>query len=81
MGTVSGSLRLAFFGFDGAASRAGATFMAAGCDEINVGADEEPRPAGWLAAAAIRAANALESRFFFIWSLWVVLRGSDITVA
>ena len=68
MGTVSGSLRLAFFGFDGAASGAGLGCMAAGCGEIYVGAGKDPRPAGWLAAAAIRAANSLESRFFFIWA-------------
>jgi hypothetical protein len=26
----------------------------------------EPLPAGWLAAAAMRAAKSLESRFFFM---------------
>jgi hypothetical protein len=60
IGTVSGSLRLAFFGFDGAASGAGTDCTGAGCVEINVGAGKEPRPAGWLAAAAIRAAKSLE---------------------
>jgi hypothetical protein len=69
MGTVSGSLRLIFLGFDGAASDAGTGCTAAGCGETNVGAGKELRPAGWLAAAAIRAANSLESRFFFIWGL------------
>lgn len=81
MGTVSGSLRFTFFGFDGGASGAGAGCMAAGCAEINVGAGKEPRPAGWLAAAAIRAANSLESRFFFIGAYGVVSRSRDITVA
>src|SRR5271168_2481789 len=71
MGTVSGSLRLVFFGFDGAASVTGTGVATAGCGETNVGAGKELRPAGWLAAAAIRAANSLESLFFFIWVLWV----------
>jgi hypothetical protein len=71
MGTVSGSMRLAFFGFDGETGG-----VAAGSDETNVGGDRELRPAGWLAAAAIRAANSLESRFFFIGGLWLGLCGS-----
>ena len=66
MGTVSGSLRLAFLGFDGAASDSGTGIAAAGCGETNIGAGKELRPAGWLAAAAIRAANSLESLFFFM---------------
>jgi hypothetical protein len=60
MGTVSGSLRLAFLGLDGAASGAGTGFVATGCGETNVGAGTELRPAGWFAAAAIRAAKSLE---------------------
>jgi len=77
IGTVSGSWRLAFFGFDGAASGAGTGCAGAGCVEINVGAGKEPRPAGWLAAAAIRAAKSLESRFFFIWSPWILMQTSQ----
>jgi len=76
MGTVSGSLRVAFFGFDGAASDTEIGDTAAGCGEINVGAGKELRPAGWLAAAAIRAAKSLESRFFFMWCLRIEWWGS-----
>jgi hypothetical protein len=67
MGPVSGSFRLAFFGFNDAASAAGIGDAAAGCGETNVGVGKELRPAGWLAAAAIRAAKSLESLFFFMW--------------
>jgi hypothetical protein len=67
MGTVSGSFGLVFFGFErsGAGAVTGVLIVAAG--DTNTGAGTEPVPAGWLAAAAIRAANSLESRFFFIW--------------
>jgi hypothetical protein len=65
MGTVSGSIRLAFFGCEGAAASA-TDGLAGGCGETKVGAGKELLPAGWLAAAAIRAANSLESLFFFI---------------
>jgi hypothetical protein len=38
-------------------------------------------PAGWLAAAAILAANSLESRFFFILGTFAVMvRWSGITI-
>jgi hypothetical protein len=49
MGTVSGSLRLIFFGFDGAASVTGTDVATAGCGETNVGAGKElALRAGWL---------------------------------
>src|ERR1700722_5894289 len=71
MGTVSGSLALAFFGF-GRARVGSAGALAAGDEATNTGASAgfcagaELLPPGWLAAAAIRAANSLESRFFFM---------------
>ena len=76
MGTVSGSLALAFFGFGragaGAAACAADGVFAVGVEDTNTGAGAaagagaEPLPAGWLAAAAMRAAKSLESRFFFM---------------
>jgi hypothetical protein len=78
MGTVSGSLALAFFGFaragSGAAAGGAGGVFAAGVEDTNTGAGAaagaglgaEPLPAGWLAAAAMRAAKSLESRFFFM---------------
>src|SRR5580658_9903449 len=73
MGTVSGSLALTFFGF-GRAGGGSAGASAAGVEATNTGtsadagfcAVAELLPAGWLAAAAILAANSLESRFFFM---------------
>jgi hypothetical protein len=78
MGTVSGSGTFAFFGFrrGGAGAAAGAAdgVFVAEVEDTNTGAGAaaggglgtEPLPAGWLAAAAMRAAKSLESRFFFI---------------
>ena len=73
MGTVSGSLAFAFFGF-GRADVGSADDLVAGVEATNTGAGAdagfcagaELLPAGWLAAAAIRAARSLESRFFFM---------------
>jgi hypothetical protein len=53
---VSGPLGSAFLRFD----RAVAGSPVTGCGETKVGAGTELRPAGWLAAAAIRAAKSLE---------------------
>ena len=72
MGTVSGSAGLVFFAFDGVGAGAAAGALAAGVEATSTGAGAstglgaEPLPAGWLAAAAIRAAKSLESRFFFM---------------
>jgi hypothetical protein len=72
MGTVSGSGALAFFGFGRAGAGATGGALARGVGDTNTGAaaaagaGAEPLPAGWLAAAAMRAAKSLESRFFFI---------------
>ena len=66
MGTVSGSFGFVFLGFERSGADAVAGILAFGAGEINTGAGTDPVPAGWLAAAAIRAANSLESRFFFI---------------
>jgi hypothetical protein len=66
MGTVSGSLGFVFFGFERSGADAVTGVLALGAGETNTGAGTEPVPAGWLAAAAIRAANSLESRFFFM---------------
>ena len=68
IGTVSCS-GLAFLGFERAGAATGT--LASGVDDTNTGAGTAAAgadlvPAGWLAAAAIRAANSLESRFFFI---------------
>jgi hypothetical protein len=43
--------------------------LTAGAEDTSTGAGTDPAPAGCLAAAEIRAANSLESRFFFIWGL------------
>lgn len=72
MGTVSGSAGLAFFAFERAGAAVGA--LVAGVEDTKTGgeigaaagAGAEGLPAGWLAAAASRAANSLELRFFFI---------------
>src|ERR1700733_1037885 len=74
MGTVSGSLVLAFLAFERAGAGAATGALAGGVEDTKTGADAgattgsgaEVLPAGWLAAAAIRAANSLESRFFFM---------------
>ncbi len=80
MGTVSGSPGLVFLALDraGAGAEAGSATDAlmAGVEDTNTGAGTgtgaaagavaELLPAGLLAAAAMRAANSLESRFFFI---------------
>ena len=68
IGTVSSS-GLAFLGFERAGAPTGT--LASGVDDTNTGAGTVAAgadlvPAGCLAAAAIRAANSLESRFFFI---------------
>jgi hypothetical protein len=69
IGTVSAS-GFAFFclvRFGAGSSSAGG--LTTGAADISTGAGTDPVPAGCLAAAAIRAANSLESRFFFIWGL------------
>jgi hypothetical protein len=66
MGTVSGSLGFAFFGFGRAGTNSAAGSLVAGAGDTNTGAGAELVPAGCLAAAAIRAAKSLESRFFFM---------------
>jgi hypothetical protein len=73
---------LVFLAFEragtGAAREAATGALAAGVEDTSTGADTgatagastgagaELLPAGWLAAAATRAAKSLESRFFFI---------------
>jgi hypothetical protein len=57
---------LVFFALERAGAGAAAGVLATGAGDTNTGAGTEPVPAGWLAAAEIRAANSLESRFFFI---------------
>jgi hypothetical protein len=76
MGTESDSLGLAFLAFErlgvGATSGVAAGALASAVEDTNtgalIGADAGAAllPAGWLAAAAMRAAKSLESRFFFI---------------
>lgn len=76
MGTVSGSAGLLFLAFaragPGATTGDAAGVVTAGVEHTNVGAGlgadagAALLPAGWLAAAAIRAASSLESRFFFM---------------
>jgi fructose-1,6-bisphosphatase/sedoheptulose 1,7-bisphosphatase-like protein len=70
MGTVSGSLGLVFLAFERVTTGAATGSLVAGVEDTNTGASAgagaELLPAGWLAAAAIRAANSLESRFFFM---------------
>jgi len=66
IGTVSGSLGSVFFAF-GRVGAAGITCdLVGGAVDAKTGAGMEPVPAGWLAAAEMRAAKSLESRFFFI---------------
>jgi hypothetical protein len=74
MGTVSSSGALAFFGFARTGAGAAGGALATGAGETKTGAGTaagagagaESLPAGWLAAAAMRAAKSLESRFFFM---------------
>jgi hypothetical protein len=66
MGTVSGSLGLIFFALERVGVDSVTAPLAAGVKDTNTGAGAELVPAGCLAAAAIRAANSLESRFFFM---------------
>jgi len=66
MGTVSGSLGFALVGFGRAGSDSASGSLVAGAGDTNIGAGAELVPAGCLAAAAIRAAKSLESRFFFM---------------
>jgi hypothetical protein len=95
MGTVSGSLGLGIlaFGRAGAATGVAAGAFAAGAEDTKVGAGfaagagastgagAEFLPAGWLAAAAMRAARSLESRFFFMENpFWVMVRCCAITI-
>lgn len=72
MGTVSGSLGLVFFDLERVGADSATDSLAAGIEDTNTGTGVELVPAGCLAAAAIRAANSLESRFFFMYGL-----GSD----
>jgi hypothetical protein len=58
-------LDLVFFALERSVSDGGSAVLTGGCDEANIGMGAEVAPAGWLAAAAIRAANSLESRFVF----------------
>jgi hypothetical protein len=89
MGTVSDSAGLVFFALGRAGSDAATGAWAEGAKDINTGAGAAARaglgaerlPAGWLAAAAIRAANSLESRFFFMTKTFaVMLRWHGITI-
>jgi hypothetical protein len=85
IGTVSGSLGLGFLAFERAGAAAATGSLAAGVEDANTGADTgagaELRPAGWLAAAEIRAAKSLESRFFFmLMTLGVMVRLCGITI-
>src|ERR1700733_5964804 len=66
MGTVSGSLGVVFFALVRLGVDSATDPLAAGVEDTNTGAGAELVPAGCLAAAAIRAANSLESRFFFM---------------
>lgn len=66
IGTVSGCLGVVFFGFEFADASAVTGVSIGSAGDTKNGAGTEPVPAGWLAAAAIRAARSLESRFFFI---------------
>ena len=66
MGTVSGSLGLIFFALERVGVDSATDPSFAGVEDTNTGAGAELIPAGCLAAAAIRAANSLESRFFFM---------------
>jgi hypothetical protein len=81
MGTVSGSLGLVFFAFERGGADSVTGSLAAGIEDTNTGAGAELAPAGWLAAAAIRAAKSLELRFFFM--LWdpAIVRRYAITIA
>ena len=97
MGTVSGSPVWSFWPSRALAlaqqpaPRLGA--FAAGAEDTSVGAGfaastgartgagAELLPAGWLAAAAMRAASSLESRFFFMERpFWVMVRWCGITI-
>lgn len=68
IGTVSGSLGLVFCALERVGVDEAAGILAVGVEATKTGASAgvEFAPAGWLAAAAMRAANSLESRFFFI---------------
>jgi hypothetical protein len=66
MGTVSGSLGLVFFGLEREGVDSVADSLVVGAGDTNTGAGAALAPAGLLAAAAIRAAKSLESRFFFM---------------
>ena len=63
--SVSGFAFFCFVRIGAASSLTGG--LAAGAADTNTAAGTAPVPAGCLAAAAIRAAKSLESRFFFIW--------------
>jgi hypothetical protein len=66
MGTVCGSLILAFFGFAGSTTKAETAGFACGSEAVSMGAGTELIPAGCLAAAESRAARLLALGFFFM---------------
>jgi hypothetical protein len=75
-------LGLVFFGVECAGADSATGSMAGGVEDTNTGAGAELAPAGWRAAAAIRAARSAESRFFFMqWAYVAIARWCGITIA
>ena len=75
--------RVCFAGVERVGADSATDPSAAVVEDTDTGEGAELVPAGCLAAAAIRAANSLESRFFFMYGLgsdWAMMREHNTAI-